>query len=439
MTRLCYRGLALSYFAYPKNADRASQAGKRNWAKLGTYLLARNDLVANTAFRTRWVAAVVEYKQVFGAKPCEPFADQVLDGDDDSIDRMRERLGIPGNSWFIEDLLLPAIARACGFSDIRFGQMIGRLLTILDRASHIRDRGLALIVERYAQLADPVAHPALKDAVVSHWGNPWLPSRKLHWARVSDAAREMVASWLKAEFVRAFFEKLTNVDIEERRRRAQFWLRFVPSMSDVRFALGADAMGAADEDMKVLRRKMEGLITRLDSTTKSANAFVMTLGSLVAVEFSNESNALYCYDSRRAKPFDLARPVRSDVNGHNSLKNDGHVLRLVHMDNVRGYGAWEERFDAEIERISGIAPTTPPTRRRPIPAAQPRVVDAPFSRHALDRLAARHGLRVADKSGIGGNLWVFAETPDAGIEATLKRWGFAFNEAKRGWWKNSVR
>lgn len=34
----------------------------------------------------------------------------------------------------------------------------------------------------------------------------------------------------------------------------------------------------------------------------------------------------------------------------------------------------------------------------------------------------------------GGNLWVRTDDSDSGINQVLAQWGFAYKNAKKGWW-----
>ncbi|WP_284046778.1 EH signature domain-containing protein [Cupriavidus campinensis] len=85
----------------------------------------------------------------------------------------------------------------------------------------------------------------MRDAATSTIGNPWL--RRTHWDayvrvgdKADDQAREMVFFWLKERLVADFFE-LLSVDGINDKRRVAYWLRFVPFVEDMWFALGSSA------------------------------------------------------------------------------------------------------------------------------------------------------------------------------------------------------
>ena len=186
------------------------------------------------------------------------------------------------------------------------------------------------------------------------WENPWLPSNKTAWQRVSEDARQMVSNWLKGEFIEAFFTKLAQ-DGTSDRRRVNFWKRYVKAIDHVDFALGPTARNSRDPDFKVLKEKMKGLLWYLDASGNN-NAFIMRMGKLVVVEFSDMGNALYAYRDDQGLPFDLTKPLALPVNARNSLKNSARRRnKLTHKDGINGYSEWEDRFENWL-RSEGVSP-----------------------------------------------------------------------------------
>ena len=143
----------------------------------------------------------------------------------------------------------------------------------------------------------------------------------------------MVAEWLKLEFIETFFTLLAEEGTGDR-RRLEFWKRYVNQIDHINFALGNDARSSSTKDFAVLREKMQGLTVPLIDPISSNNAFIMTIGDLVVVEFSGRANALYGYDGRQGLPFDLERPVVVVKDGRNSLKNSERRLWLKHRDGI---------------------------------------------------------------------------------------------------------
>jgi hypothetical protein len=267
----------------------------------------------------------------------------------------------------------------------------------------------------------------------------------------------MVSEWLKREFIEAFFTKLAEDGVGDR-RRANFWLRYVKSMDNIQFALGGKALSSRDRDFEVLRKKMKGLYTELKTTDSSNNAFIMTMGDLVAVEFGGMGNAFYGYDVRKTLPFDASRPVGLTVNGSNSLKHKNRMLWMQHQDGIKGWGKWEEMFEATLKENFAIRPNAAKKRvvaRAAVPApattapvalrlpAESREngqhvpdarVEHDFSKDDLLAYASARELQVHDKSKLNGNLWVRTDDKDLQVNKKLLDWGFEYKPGK-GWWR----
>lgn len=430
--RRCYRGLMHSYFSDGGGKTPHAQA----WLALRTYLHQQRaglvDQSGSAVQQPRWVEVVHEHSTLFTADPCARYAQKVFEGDRSEVDSVCGALGIGRDSWFQRDLFLAQIHHAVGLDDSAFGPQVSRLLGMIEPNQVLRDQCLVLILDRYAALANPLLHPELRDTAVDWWRNPWLPSNAARWGGVTPKAREMVAEWLKRDVVQAFFAKLAQ-DGAADPRRVQFWLGYVRSMDNVQIAMGTQALMSKDPDLVILRRKMEGLLTELNSPND--NAFVMTLGNLVAVEFGQPNNAFYGYD-RQALPFNMdvsAKPVEVRTNVRNSLKSRSHRLRLLHKDGIHGWSRWEQLFAVEIAQARGVAAApvavgSSPVRTSSAPGIQP------FSRGALDTFVRAHRIRIEDRVPHGGCLWVLTNRQNADHNRLLEHWGFGYTAGK-GWWK----
>lgn len=463
--RRCYQGLVRSYFTYDAKLEHAPAIGKRNWGDLRDYLNARNSNIVDKQVNPDWVTAAVANRQLFGDDPCLPYASDVLFGDTSKIDQLCEQLGVVKSSWFLRELVLAQVRQATKLSYERFKELIPRLVDLLAANIVLRDQGLILLLDKYATEAQPGLNESLRNASVEWWGNPWLPSNETRWGGVVPAAREMVSEWLKREFIEAFFTKLAEDGVGDR-RRANFWLRYVKSMDNIQFALGARALHSKDRDFEALRKKMKGLYTELRTADSSNNAFIMTIGDLVAVEFGGMGNAFYGYDVRRTLPFDASRPVGTTVNAQNSLKHKNRMLWMQHQDGIKGWSKWEDMFEATLQRhfnirpnlasqraVSGLGtrssghlsqPThvaTPPKSER---LTQPDANFVEMARDissgsdvnlaALHSFATAHRLTIDDRREMNGNLWVRTDDSNGRMNKVLSDWGFRYKPGK-GWWR----
>ncbi|MFO1342167.1 MAG: EH signature domain-containing protein [Burkholderiales bacterium] len=440
-----------------------------------TYLGKRSSRILEGDRNPQWAESLQQHKTLLGADPCMRYGGLLLAGDRAEVDELREVLNISDSSWFMRKLYLAQVRAAVAKPDADFLGLLYRVLDLLQDNELIRDEGLALVLNRFARLRPPPLAIPLRDSAVNWWGNPWLQSNAMRWGRVSPEARAMVSEWLKLEFIEAFFTLLAEEHSGDN-RRLEFWARYVNSIEDIRFALGADARENRSADFQALRRKMAGLIVPLQDGVRSNNAFIMRMGPLVVVEFSGYSNACYGYDINKALPFSFDMPVVLPKDVKNSLKHSGRKLWLKHQDGVRGFESWEERFEAELSDTYNIRPERaarrPMVMRRPPPPAVPprqKAMPAPqltspghawpataapieqkehlpweiaywkttaFSRRALLQFATRFGIEVEDltKPPHGGNLWVRTDDAHLGINAVLMKWGFEYKNAKKGWW-----
>ncbi|RON55948.1 EH signature domain-containing protein [Pseudomonas frederiksbergensis] len=439
--RRLYQGLIRSYFTYDALSDSVSPAGRSNWELLRDYLRHRNDLIRDAQIKPEWVETAIGNRQLFGDNPCEPYVKALLRGDVGGIDHLCEQLGIGKASWFLRELVLAQVRGATQLGDEQFKELIPRLLELLANNVVLRDRGLALILNRYVDVLEKPLNQRLRDASVQWWGNPWLPSSETRWGAVVPEARTMVAVWLKLEFIETFFTKLAEDGLGDR-RRMEFWKRYVKAIEPIEFALGSTARNSRERDFVMLRDKMKGLICDLDASGAN-NAFIMTMGDLVVVEFSGIGNALYGYDSSKLLPFDSTKTLRLAVNDPNSLKHKlpHRVLWLQHQDGIRGWEKWEQMFEATLKQEFGINPDAAiVSGSRPIIHSSRSNSDSyigdvqRYSRTALDIFVNAHGFHIEDKSFQGGCLWVRAGVDDTHISGVLTHWGFHY-KAGKGWWK----
>jgi len=455
--RRCYQGMMKCYFTYDAFAQSVSAESRGNWVALREFLEKHNGYIRDTHANPAWVATAIGSKHLFGPHPCEPHVQAVLSGDTGPLDLLSQELGISKASWFPRELVLAQIRGATQLADAQFQALMPRLLELLHRNEVLCDRGLTLLLDRYAKVPGTALHQGLRDASVLRWGNPWLASSAVAWGGVVPQARAMVSDWLKLEFIETFFTKLAEGGSADR-RRMDFWKRYVKAIDHIEFALGSAARSTWNREPVALRKKMTGHICHLEAGGPN-NAFIMTFGKVVAVEFSGTSHALYGYDVRRPLPFDTKSPLRLPVDAENSLKHDAnvHALWLSHQDGIQGWDQWEDRFEARLREDFGIEPgvqapagrtSAPPVLVRfPTAATAPRqalpahagagAADIPaqqYSRAALNRFAARQGLQVDDKTPQGGSLWVKGDPGLKHIKETLTRWGFQQKPGK-GWWK----
>ena len=447
--RKCYQGLMRSYFEYDGIAPNADAVGRKNWLLLRTYLQQNlNYIQDDKTINPEWVDCARENPNLFTDKPAQAYGQELLQDNSERVEHIRRLIGISDASWFMRALLIGQIETAAQQTDATFNDLVSRLLQRIADNHVVRDQGLRLILERYIGMAQPPRHVELKECAAQWWGNPWLSSNQSSWGGVSELARNMVAQWLTSEFIDLFFTLLAE-DGSGDSRRVKFWQQYVPSITYIRFALGRDVRQSREKDFVELRSKLRGLTVVLDDSARSNNAFIMGMGDLMAVEFSNQSNAFYGYSQKHSLPFDLAMPVRSGpVDGTNSLKNSNRILRLGHQDNIHGYSSWEERFKGDLWNNFGISPgkiihsekmntdsaNSPPAHRAAIIPEQHKEKYSFVNDGNIKEFAEEMGCSAQDNTDKGGALWIYLTKFNIETAKILVRSGFKFTPSK-GWWK----
>lgn len=384
--RRCYQGLLSGYFAYDPEDRNARKTGQENWEQLRQYLCTRACNVVDGARNPLWAESLQQHTTIFGENPGAHYGPNLLAGDRTEVDELREVLSISDTSWFMHKLYLGQVQAAVQKRDPEFLELLYQVLNLLHDNERIQDDGLALVLNRFAQLNSRPLAPPLRDAAVNWWGNPWLPSNSMRWGRVSADAREMVTEWLKLAFIEAFFTLLAEEKSGDT-RRLNFWKRYVHAIDEIHFALGSDASSANSPDFVALRKKMTGLVTPLHDTTRSNNAFIMRMGPLVIVEFSGYSNACYGYDASASLPFRYGEPMAMRVDANNSLKRSSRKLWLKHQDGNHGFSHWEDRFEQTLASGYGVHPNSAVEREVLIP----RRGDSRVDEQQEQRLATPYG------------------------------------------------
>lgn len=474
--RRCYQGLLSGYFIYDPREDHTPATGRDNWRVLRQYLSDRSNFIVEGGPNPKWVDTLEQHLTIFDENPCSRYGPTLLEGDDSEVNELKESLNIPEASWFISELILAQIEAAARKPDFEFRALIPRSLVLLRNHPLVRDRGLAIMLDRFASITPHPLELSLRDAAVGCWGNPWLKSNSMRWGHVTPEARAMVTEWLKLEFIEAFFTLLAEEQTGDSRRLA-FWRRYVDVIEDIHFALGAEARNSKAPDFVTLRKKMLGLVVHLEGASTN-NAFLMRIGKLLIVEFSGYNNACYGYDVTKPLPFHFDRPVVLPVDSWNSLKQSSRVLRLSHQDEVHGYVKWEHRFEAFLADNFDVRPknnlintvviphqsayqySSRPTTSQQTPSSSFHEQALPassiyqsahselsgsrleiqalqFSRRALDLLVNKHGLIVKDLTAMNGLLWIVTDDSNLEVNKVLCKWGFIYKNASKGWWRES--
>ena len=426
--RQLYRGLLSSYFSYDPEASYAKDAGPDHWQHLRCYLHDHINDLQTEGFNPDWIAALQEHRNLLTADPCSRYAEALLDGASDAFEEAGLQLGFSGASWVTRAVVAARIEAAIHRPDPVFKAHLASLLKLLGDRRHaiLLNTGLAQLLERYAKTQPLMIHPELRDFAVEHWKNPWLPINQNRWALVSESTRKMIDNWLKLDLMKSFFE-LLSADGSNDTRRLDFWISYVDQIN-IYFALGRYAMQNQDPSFIAIRKKMAGCLRKLSGTGRENNAFIMTIGNMVFVEFGMQGNAAYIYPSHEL-PFAL-----NDVNDINlkELKDTEAGNRLYHKDNVHGYTRWERRFNAYLYQNFGIKVSN--EKELPEPWASGSYYTT-CNTSTIKTFCQAFKLVTDDASHSGGYFWILADDQTSIINQQLRTWGFSYRPG-RGWFLN---
>ena len=428
----CYQALLATYFSFPLNAIQPEAKAVTGWENLRTWLRTQREWIAGvTGNPLPWVKALETHAQLLTDNPCDGFGAEMLKGNSKALNDALDGLSIPRDSWVVEEVVFAQIKAADRLADSSFSAKLPDLISIINGKSGIalvdalKIRCVAALVSRYARNSNRPEIPALRDLATNVIGNPWL--RRANWdawvrtdGRPDSDAREMIFGWLKGRLVADFFELLSANGVNDSRRLA-YWLRLVPFIEDMWFALGTSALSRRDSNFNEFRNRARGRLLKLEGTTADNNAFAMRIGEYLAVEFGALGNAFYLlrWDSL---PPAVSRALKSgklsEAIAITKLRPTIHEMRLIHRDSLVGVKSWEQKFDDALVPALGIAPESRP-------ACTPEIEDL------LQELA----VEVFDGRRLGGAIWIHHQERNTHLARKLSSMGF-FYKSGRGWGKD---
>jgi len=428
----CYQSLLSTYWAFPLfSANARSRSG---WLALREWLDRRMQPISRDFSRTpEWFRTLVDHRNLLHDNPCSRYGPKLIAGDGSEFQAALSGLGVPSDSWVLEEAVLAQMKTACQFSHEGFKHVLPDLLKVatgnaaFSPANSLQTKCVAILLSRYTRVPDKPEHPLLRDAAISIIGNPWL--RRASWdSNVSDAngrpdehAREMVLGWLKRRLITDFFELLSEDGVGDS-RRLDYWLRFEPYVTDMWFALGANARGRRDEHFRDFLARARGRLLSLEAATADNNAFLMRVGDYVAMECGAIGNALYLYRWDDLPPAVSRRLVsgldRENVTIH-QLKNSDRISTekpMRHVDSPKSLVSWEQKFDLILCPVLGHKPEKRPAF----------VPD-------LESLVRKYQIEADDKRLTGGLLFLYADDSNPAFNSRARALGF--NYRRGGWYK----
>lgn len=440
--RRCYQGLLSSYFRFnPK--EPSNNKGSENWTRLKVFLKENLTYIFKSSNERgvvpEWLSTLYEHKNLLDENPCKRYADSLTKGNTQDLQEVCNGLGIESSSWVWNEAFLAYVQTVCAMSDeLFFGHLDGVLELVNGKEQIHLPEAMAIeatahCVIRYSKCTNTIEHPYLRDTCVRKIGNPMLEQTKWDALVSHEPARKMVASWLKQQLIKDFFELLAQdgaADI----RRLNYWLKWEKNITEMWFYLGEMAFKDQRTAFVNVRERMGGSIRQLDEPSRPENnAFVMRIGEYLLIEFSTKNNAMFIYQA------DLASPdMKYTYRGTNRLKSlKGAIGRHSHQ------GSWESSFDLVLRRRlnQGVPASFSQStlyrseQSRSAPTITPLSSVKPLNMNELRSVVEVSRASIEDYREKQGNLWVtlYHKSSDPSLATFLESRGFQYVPG-RGYW-----
>ena len=342
-----YIPLLFSYFALGK--EELNQ-NSNNWLILRDILFnGLADLYVKYKHPKDWMLILSDYNELLQTQPTKRLSIEFINStDEQKISNLLSSLRIPTHSWFWDRLMEDAIKSIHSLSDKIFKDKINRLLDLAEKNPVYLVKILSNILDRYAhsEFRDQI-HEHLKRIVLVQWGSPQYES-SVGWSNVQEDTKKMVIQWFVQADLEAFFKIFgDHADIN----RFNYWMGFIKQISFSKLFLGNYALTSTRADHKEFRKNNLGLYKELTGSTLTNNAFLLKIGNLYIVDFSDTGNACYMYSKLPYKDKDKKVTI-------SELKN-----KMTCFANLSHSGLWESRFNEELAR-KGIFPDNGSKRNR---------------------------------------------------------------------------
>jgi hypothetical protein len=357
--RRCYQALLQSYFAFPGPApDTPQPSAAAGFLGLRAYLSDRLEVVARpkTGRVPGWVLTLKEHDNLLTDTPCDRYTHQLAQGRTELLAEVCAGLGISRDSWVWQEVILAYLREICARSDVTFKRAVDTALDLADGHTELKPSPgtsrlvVSRVVKRYSEAAQHPELPRLRDASVEQIGNPWVKRAAWDAWVQHEPARQMVDSWLKSKLMEDFFTLLSEQTGETTdRRRLQYWLRYVPVITDMWFALGPLARRNRSPEFREVLNRMAGRRPNLDpSLGDGNNAFIMKIGNHYFIEFGAKGNACYYYREDQL-PFD---PMQASLSIHDlkQLKRQ----RVSHVPSATWEAEFDRRFRPLMDDVSRV-------------------------------------------------------------------------------------
>lgn len=349
LSRRDWLALCFSYFSCVEAKPELNQ----NWQTLRVDIDRGFDAVcAKQGSEKTWMQVVREHRDLFGQKPGERLADEMLEGRAGDLSMLESIAQVPGTSWLWSSIFAVVLSRIFMLDEVEFLLRLPQLIKLTDVNPLHESSIIGACLTRYAQTkqhAEP--YVALLDIALDRWGSPQVRTRQNLWLHhVDEPVCAMAVAWLAKQDLNHFFTLLkgeAGVD----QSRLFYWLRYAEQMTFTRIVLGRDALYDRSTDFVEFRAKNRMRLSNLGNAAAANNAVIMQIGSYYFVEFSATGNACYVYRADNA-PFDA---TQRDLSLTLDLKNKAAAVgRWGHTPAPYQHGVvdgWLNTFDGNMQAL----------------------------------------------------------------------------------------
>lgn len=354
---ITWRGVMGTYFDLNPNNSPNRQQFERSLEDIRRFLVSTwGSVKSSTELKLSWMKAIDDNIELLGKDPCDQFAKQWFDGNEDLVLKISGDLQISSNSWFWERLFITCLQSVLNFDEFNFKKSIPKILELFEKHKIYRDRGISALLDRYAICSDTGVNKPLKEYVIDLWGSPEgheLAGSK--WKLVSKPALLMMLNWVHETNLRLFFELLKDRGYADD-ERLNFWLKFIPQVKSSRLSLGPTSQRLVESrsDLKKVFNRDGNSYSQLREDQNTDNdAFLMTIGNCLIVDFSI-GGGCYIYKEGQNK-FSITDKFHYSSTAPRGLKAKYHHEG---MDFAHTPG-WTDshRAPAKLRREYGITPS----------------------------------------------------------------------------------
>lgn len=339
-----YPTLLFSYFSLDKNEFAQNH---QNFLVLRDVLATNfNAFYQSKKIPTQLMQTLNEHQELLQKEPMRKITTLFVDDvDEQKIPILTRSLNIPNRDcWFWHELMNSAIQNIAPLSDDIFKEKIYRFLSILEKNPIYTDAILIALLERYATAKfREQADEHLKKIVLDKWGTPQFDD-SIKWQKVKPDTKQMVAQWFVKADLEAFFNLFTEQADE---RRFNFWIRYLKQIKTSQLFFGKDSYHSRKSQQRKFLEQNKGRYSYLSGAKSSTNAFMIQIGNMYIVEFSETNNACYFY---HAKPSGI-----NLTTDWSDLKNKS--FRHFHVALSHNQG-WENRFTQKLQEFGIFSDST---------------------------------------------------------------------------------